>query len=1083
MSTSPDTGRGFGNTLSGGIQDVSALLPLLGTEQCERHVGSALDKGFLYAAATPLSIFGSLGIVKTAFATVLATTTYPFRGANWLADAGFASTGTVSSLVTIQNGTVEYGAENCLRQLLDDQHIGDPELISSVDWSGWERRVVDAEANSTKRVVPWNLKLILASALGSMISMTPYLYLISSTWGEPLAWLFPALRSFGSFLCVVCIQLALQLRIHRIVQSRLLLMKFQKRSPSNNTGPKTLENELHAYFFGHDSKASFLSLVHLRPRIGDLERASCKGNSDCDEMERQHAATLLSFDWLLFLYQVMIIIGMGMVVAGYIGCFNLVGSVDIVSGPYVWVGLESLLSLVRISLWGLNPAWDESTGLRLSLRLISKDMPAPPETEDSDKGASLSYFPLITSPTPIDFVEKRRHHPNFRGVTFVAHPESEFLGAATSYTGPLNRFKSDDISSLLYAVLNLGTAKKVLCTVVVLAHSRASICLVFDDAHSWAISSTYKLLPGTTTLLVTFEDIIEETSILIPREVYDMVSSHARNLASRFFGLPRTELAIKWDLTTIQANSMSSDERIVVDSLTAHDKQYRATKIENWTQKIVFMRRRRRILEHLKDTAESTMSENSSLVHKLHLFLFESFILEMDLCLQDHEFAERRASDRSLIRRLAPEWTLGMQQRISEEMQMIESLCPDPDHLPFVIWNELQSGLQMLRESEDFVKVLRWMGDYVRNLKMPLESVKPPPVYFEDALGGRSLFVLWARISGAWVSDATEKAKFEQEFHFALLRLKTLLTRGFSRSAVAGDVLCSSSCFFKPYLAMDEVSDYHLFGLSRSNAPCVLQLGPEDPKSTLGQLASLDTMHQLTTLDVVHVPTTPEFPDLLLGVLEKHTNIVALSCPRLLDDALKTQLIQERVFKNREMWKEKASQRNAEFQYLVGFEADNPFGVEEQSNPAWELMAMSRTEPEEEVAKTLTAEQDVLCLHEGRVECLILVYTPTSGRVTFTFRALAEDYDEGTWKADGVQVEVRLKGGAETEWTYVTESRRDSLALDKPLQVVVELGKGDYEVRIRLSKSYSPDDFFGGNVVKLQGLMGADFLSDSRVGS
>ncbi|KAF9259917.1 hypothetical protein L218DRAFT_630707 [Marasmius fiardii PR-910] len=72
---SGDNKQNFGDTLSGGIQDISALLPLLGTEQCERHAGSALDKGFLYAAATPLSIFGSLGVAKTAYVTLIATST------------------------------------------------------------------------------------------------------------------------------------------------------------------------------------------------------------------------------------------------------------------------------------------------------------------------------------------------------------------------------------------------------------------------------------------------------------------------------------------------------------------------------------------------------------------------------------------------------------------------------------------------------------------------------------------------------------------------------------------------------------------------------------------------------------------------------------------------------------------------------------------------------------------------------------------------------------------------------------------------------------------------------------------------
>jgi hypothetical protein len=59
---------GIGSTLTGGIQDVAAILPLLGTDQ----VSSALTRGYLYAAASPMSIFGSLGVVTAGFKTLIA---------------------------------------------------------------------------------------------------------------------------------------------------------------------------------------------------------------------------------------------------------------------------------------------------------------------------------------------------------------------------------------------------------------------------------------------------------------------------------------------------------------------------------------------------------------------------------------------------------------------------------------------------------------------------------------------------------------------------------------------------------------------------------------------------------------------------------------------------------------------------------------------------------------------------------------------------------------------------------------------------------------------------------------------------
>ena len=86
-----DTSSSFGGTLTAGIQDISALLPLLGTEQCEDHVSSALTKGYLYASATPMSIFGSLGMARAGFKTLLASINVPkfgFVGAERLSRAG-----------------------------------------------------------------------------------------------------------------------------------------------------------------------------------------------------------------------------------------------------------------------------------------------------------------------------------------------------------------------------------------------------------------------------------------------------------------------------------------------------------------------------------------------------------------------------------------------------------------------------------------------------------------------------------------------------------------------------------------------------------------------------------------------------------------------------------------------------------------------------------------------------------------------------------------------------------------------------------------------------------------------------------
>ncbi|KAJ7027433.1 hypothetical protein C8F04DRAFT_965180, partial [Mycena alexandri] len=86
-----------GTNLVSGIQDISAFLPIIGTDQCEKHVGTALTGGFLYAAATPLSMFGSLGIVKASTAILVASISP--RAAQMLADSGFKLEGSVAALI------------------------------------------------------------------------------------------------------------------------------------------------------------------------------------------------------------------------------------------------------------------------------------------------------------------------------------------------------------------------------------------------------------------------------------------------------------------------------------------------------------------------------------------------------------------------------------------------------------------------------------------------------------------------------------------------------------------------------------------------------------------------------------------------------------------------------------------------------------------------------------------------------------------------------------------------------------------------------------------------------------------------
>ncbi|KAJ7852174.1 hypothetical protein B0H14DRAFT_2354910, partial [Mycena olivaceomarginata] len=119
------TPASFGTTISSGIQDISAILSLLGTEQCEVHVGSALrgEKrgGYLYAAVAPLSIFGSLGVAKAAFTIMLLG--IPRVGGKILQQMGFEAKGDVLSLLMPVTGNRGYEAEIRLPGLLQRHHL------------------------------------------------------------------------------------------------------------------------------------------------------------------------------------------------------------------------------------------------------------------------------------------------------------------------------------------------------------------------------------------------------------------------------------------------------------------------------------------------------------------------------------------------------------------------------------------------------------------------------------------------------------------------------------------------------------------------------------------------------------------------------------------------------------------------------------------------------------------------------------------------------------------------------------------------------------------------------------------------
>lgn len=210
-------GTSIGSTLTGGIQDVSALLPLLGTGQCEEHISSALTKGYIYVAVTPMSIFGTLGMTVAGFKALIASLSLPswnFVGALKLYDAGFDPTGTNLSLIMLdKNNKDRYLVETRLISFLESLHI-------------------DNAAGLSVRMdcFRWNTQMFALTAALCVVGVTPYVHLNirgNSTLPASTRWAFPVIRVFGGFLTATMIQLVIQSRLLSLLNKRLFFMALR----------------------------------------------------------------------------------------------------------------------------------------------------------------------------------------------------------------------------------------------------------------------------------------------------------------------------------------------------------------------------------------------------------------------------------------------------------------------------------------------------------------------------------------------------------------------------------------------------------------------------------------------------------------------------------------------------------------------------------------------------------------------------------------------------------------------------------------------------------------------------------------
>jgi len=433
--------QGFGGTVVGGIQDISALLPLLGTEQCEEHVGSALEKGFLYSSVSPLSIFGSLGIVRAGFNILVASITirkFKFLGAKELNNGGFNLKGEVAPMIGFdRKHPGRFLAESQLETMLAEEHIPNSESLT-VSWQAglfW-----------------WNVKLIMFSVALGAFGLLPYIALIRESdhpSGIPLiptGWGFPIMRMLGSAACVIVLQLLIQMRILVILKTRLLFMTIDRFSLDMDTPVSSCLSA-----FKEKNKHLWNADLPSETCIWELERwlfasGPREGNPDVQSAEesglnvaRQFYASefsrhfgskskgfIASFKHAALSF--LLIVGVLSTIGGYIGCFYLIQHTsENSSGPLLWLGLEATLSVFRVLVWALNPSWDDSNGVVFKLELA----PHPPLitcTESRTQINAQDGFNIVPVTRPDDF-----------------------LTEVVAFTGPLKLVKWDNVK--LYYVL------------------------------------------------------------------------------------------------------------------------------------------------------------------------------------------------------------------------------------------------------------------------------------------------------------------------------------------------------------------------------------------------------------------------------------------------------------------------------------------------------------------------------------------------------------------------------------------------------------------------------------------------------
>jgi hypothetical protein len=407
----------FVTTLSGGIQDISALLSLLGTEQCARHTGTVLLGGWIYAWATPISVFGSLGVAQTALSVFLATLSFKkFQGARHLRDSGYTCEGEVATMVTLQKQPegYYYVADKRLQAMVDELHIDDPDTLTV-----------------SCQITCWNWLMAFSMVFVPPFALIPYINLFrvyahqNPESGFP-SWAWLIFRIMGTIICIISVQWALQIRIITILKRRLIFKSLLKVIGSNGAVSELVRQSTTQHPFGWERKLTAEECIwSLEKKISEMnstdqekgleEPWSILKKTLLAEKKRQ---SLSPNNFLLAFCQLGLIIGSTSIIIGYIGTFIFVstaarsGSKD----ALFWALLEAGVSLLRFGAWASNPPWDDyNTNLIFHFTLQATHV-ADTTGEYAEVLDEMRTIPLMG--------------------------ERDFFSRVTAFAGPVQRFEA-----------------------------------------------------------------------------------------------------------------------------------------------------------------------------------------------------------------------------------------------------------------------------------------------------------------------------------------------------------------------------------------------------------------------------------------------------------------------------------------------------------------------------------------------------------------------------------------------------------------------------------------------------------------